>query len=112
VGGSRLQDQLLAPLLPLGVEGGLELLQATRPQGAVGRPVRLVERPAGGGDGPPHVGRRRVGDAAEHLLGRRVDVLERLAGIGIDELAVDEHPRLRADLRCVGHSAPPSVPGG
>src|SRR5207248_3919683 len=39
----------------------------------------------------------RVGDAADDLLGRRVDVLERGAGVGLDELAVDEHAVLGVD---------------
>ncbi len=90
-----LQDQLLAQLLLLGLEAVLQLLEAVLAERVVGRPVGLVERPAGGDDGLVHVGRRAVGDLAEDLLGRRVDVVERCARCRLDELAVDQHPRFR-----------------
>ena len=41
-----LGDQLLAVLLPLGLERRLQLLEAALAQGAIGRPVGLVEGPA------------------------------------------------------------------
>ena len=44
---------------------------------------------AGGGDGAVDVGLVGGGDLGEHLLGGRVDRLERLPG-AVDELAVDE----------------------
>ena len=61
-GAADLEDQLLAQLLALGLERVLQLLEAALAEGAVRRPVGLVEGPPGGGDGPLHVGRRRVGD--------------------------------------------------
>jgi hypothetical protein len=39
-----------------------------------------------------HVGTRAVGGLTEDFLGGGVDVVERLAGLALDELAVDEHP--------------------
>ena len=74
-----LGHQLGAEQLLLADDGVLELAQAPLAEGPVGRPPRLVEGPAGGGDGPVHVGGRGVGRLAEHLLGRRVDVVEAAA---------------------------------
>ena len=74
-----LGDDLLAQLLALGLERLLQLLEAALAQGTVGRPVRLVEGRAGGGDGAAHVLGRRVGHLPQHLFGGRVDVLEALA---------------------------------
>ncbi len=50
-----------------------------------------------------HVGLGRVGDLAEHLFGGRIDVGEgpRLA---VDELAVDQHPRLEPNFGRRRHS--------
>ena len=56
-------------------------------------------------DGPLHVLGRGVGHLAEHLLGRRIDVLEPLARGGLDELAADEHAHLTGTA-LVGHAAP------
>ena len=60
-------------------------------------------------DRPLHVVGRGVGDLAEDLLGGRVDVVERLARIGLDQLAVDEHPLLGVDLHCLTHGRLPLV---
>ena len=67
----------------------LQLADAAHPQLDVGRPVRVVERAAGRLDRPAHVVDARIGGDAEHLLGGRVDGLERARAAG-DELAVDE----------------------
>ncbi len=105
---SHLEDELLSQLLAFGLERVLQLGEAARTELAVGRPARLVESPARGVDGPAHLGARSVGDLAQDLLGRRVDVVERPARIGADELAVDQHPGLV--LGCCGHCAlPPRV---
>ena len=52
----------------------------------VGRPRRLVERAAGRGDRPLHVGDDAVGDRADDRLGRGVDVVVGRAARGLDEL--------------------------
>ena len=57
----------------------LELLEAAPAEGPVGGPVGVVERPPGRPDGPLHVVDRGVGHLAEHFLGGRIDVPERLA---------------------------------
>ena len=100
-----LGDELLAVLLALGLERLLQLLEAALAQGAVGRPVGLVEGPPGRGDRPLHVLGGGVGHLAEHLLRRRVDVLEPLARSCLDELAVDEHAHL-AGRALGGHAVP------
>src|SRR5207248_8422888 len=66
-----------------------------------------------GGDGLPHLGLAPVGDLGEDLLGGRVDVVERGAGGGLDELAVDEHPVLGVDRGRgrVAHASFPSAGG-
>ena len=98
-GEPDLGDDLLAQLLALGVERILELLEAALAQRAVGRPVGLVEGRAGGGRWP-----RRMSSAdasatwTQHLFGRRVDVVERLARGGLDEVAPDEHADLTVYL--------------
>ena len=79
----------------------VQLAEALLAEGAVGRPVGLVERSARRGDGALHVVDTRVGDLAEHLFGGRVDVVEALARRGLHELAVDEH----ADLALHGAGA-------
>ena len=99
-----LEDQLLAERLLLGFQRRLQLLEAALAERAVGRPVGLVEGAARGVDRAVHVRLRRVRDLPQHLLGGRVDVGER-AGLAVDELAVDQHPRLETDLGCVSHVA-------
>ena len=101
-GRADLEDQLLAQLLLLGLDRVVQLQQAALAQLLVGRPVGLVEGAPGGVDGPVHVLLRRVGDLAERLLGRRVDVGEG-AGLPVDELAVDHHLGLEPDLYSVSH---------
>ena len=101
-GRADLEDELLAQLIDLGLDRVVQLQQAALAQLLVGRPVGLVEGAAGGVDGPVHVLLRRVGDFAERLLGRRVDVGEG-AGLAVDELAVDHHLRLEPDLYSVSH---------
>ena len=96
-----LGDQLLTHLFLLALDRLVELQQALLAERVVRRPVGLVERAAGRGDGALHVFRRRVGHLPEHLFGRRVDVVERLARRCLDELAVDEH----ADLALYGGRA-------
>src|SRR5262249_53115260 len=68
----------------------------------VRRPVRLVERAPGGRDRPAHVLVAAVGHLAENLFGGRVDVVELLARLRIDEGTVDEHPPLRLEGACFG----------
>ena len=92
--------ELLAHLL----QRRLQLLEAARAQVAVGRPVRRVERAARGSDGTRHIVDGRVRGDAEHLFGRRIDVVERRAVGGVDELAVDQHPGLTLGCRHVNPS--------
>src|SRR6202044_3582470 len=68
----------------------------------VGGPVGLVESAAGGGDSPGPVLRRHVGAFPEGLLGGRGGFGEG-AGLAVDQLAVDHHLRLEADLYSVSH---------
>ena len=96
------EDEFLAQLLFLRFDRVVQLQQAALTQLVVGRPVGLVEGPAGGVDGPVHVLLRRVGDLPERLLGGRVDVGEG-AGLAVDQLAVDHHLRLEADLYSLSH---------
>ena len=91
-GAADLEDELLAQRLPLALERPLQLGQAFLAPVAVGGPVRLVEGSPRGVDGPVHLVDGRVGHLADHLLGRRVDVVERPARVGLDELAVHQHP--------------------
>ena len=99
------EDQLLAQLLLLGLQRLVELLEAALAEGVVGRPVGLVEGTAGRVDRPLHLGGRRVGHRTDHLFGGRVDVVEGLARVGLDQLPVNEHPLLRIDLHCLGHGS-------
>lgn len=109
--GAGLGDELGAHLLAFGLQGLLQLFEAAPAEGVVGRPVGLVERPPGRGDGLRHVLVPGVGDAAEHFLGRGVDVVEELAGRRFDELAVDEHAAFRCERTDAGldHLCYPSV---
>src|SRR5258705_8725386 len=70
----------------------------------IGRPVGLVEGAAGRVDRPIHIGRRSVADLAEHVLVGRIDVGEG-PRLPVDELAVDQHPRLERRIRRVSHGA-------
>ena len=89
---ANLEDQFLAQLFLLALEGILELEQAPLPERTIGRPTRLVEGPPRRVDGTVDIRGRSVGDFADHSLRR---------GIGVDEgsrrtlnqRAVDEHPR-------------------
>src|SRR5262249_52732028 len=80
------------------VEGVLELLETPLAERDVGRPVGVVERAAGGLDRPVHLLGAAVGDIARDLLRGRVDVLVRRPRRRVDELAVDQHPRLGCQL--------------
>jgi ParB family chromosome partitioning protein len=102
-----LEDELLAERFALGFQRLLELLEAALAQRPIGRPFGFVEGPACGVDGAMHVGLRRVCDLSQDLLGGRVDVAEP-AGLAVDELAVDQHPRLELDFGCAhpGSSSP------
>ena len=93
-GGADFGHELGPQELLLADDGVLELAQAALTEGAVGRPRRLVERPAGRDDGPVHVGSRGVGGLAQHLLGGRVDVVEGAAGGRFEQFAVDHHSEL------------------
>ena len=88
-----LADQLLAQELLLALERLLELEQAPLTERVIGRPGGLVERPARRIDRAVDVGGRRVGCLTDDGFGRGIDVCER-SGLTVDELAVDEHPRL------------------
>ena len=68
----------------------VELLEAADPEVDVVGPVAGVERAAGGGDGGLGVGDGAVGSVAEHLSRRGVQRGER--PLGVDQIAVDEHP--------------------
>ena len=59
-----LGDDLRPQLFLVLVERVLQLLQARLAERPVGRPRGLVERPAGRGDRPVHVGGDAVGDRA------------------------------------------------
>ena len=97
IGAPDLGDELGAQRLLLALDGRLQLLQAPLAECAVRRPVGLVERAAGRGDGALHVVDAGVGHLTEHLLGGGVDVVEALAGSGFGQLAVDEHAHFAVD---------------
>ena len=101
-GTPDLGDELGPEGLLLGLERGLQLREALLAEVPARGPVGAVERAAGGVDRPLHLGGGRVRDCPEHLLRGGVDVLERRPGIGIDQLPVDEHPRLASN----GHWSP------
>ena len=61
---AHFRHQLLAELLALILEGLGELFEALLAQRLIGRPVRIVEGPAGRGDGLLHVPLGRVGACA------------------------------------------------
>jgi hypothetical protein len=90
------------------LERVLELLEALLAKGAVGGPVGLVERPAGGADGAVDVLGGRIGDGADALLGGRVDVLVRAAPARVDEFPVDQHAGFAVHVR---HRALPASRG-
>ena len=48
----------------------------------------------GGGDGALHVGRRRVGNGTDDRFGCGVDVVVGPGALRLDQLPVDQHPRL------------------
>ena len=96
--GAHLGHELGPQRLLLLVERVLELLEAPLPERGVRRPVGLVERPARRFDRPVHVVGAGVGDLARDLLGGRVDVAVRRARRRLDELPVDQHPRLGCQL--------------
>ena len=98
---AHLGYQLGSQLLLLALERCLELAERCGAQRGVVGPTTAVSRSSGGGDGPLHVGARAVGHRAEHLIGGRVDVVERGAALGVDELAVDQQPGL---VLVVGHA--------
>jgi hypothetical protein len=98
-GGPHLGHQLGPQQLLLLFQGRLQLEHAALAQLLVGRPGRLVEGPAGRRDGLVHVLVAGVGHLAEYVLGRRVDVVEHLARLGLDQLAVDQHPELAVQSR-------------
>ncbi len=101
-----LEDELFTELLALGLEGLLELFEAALAEGPVGGPVGLVEGPPRSRNGPLHVSHGPVGNVADDLLGRRVDVVEPLPRRRLDELAVDEHVGFRIECRAAVHGAP------
>ena len=86
-----LGNQLAANVFTLGLQRRLQLSQACGPGLAVAGPVGVVERVACRGDGAFHVRAGAVGGAADDFLGGGVDVVELASGLGVDELAVDEH---------------------
>ena len=87
-------DEFGPQFLLLALDRGLELQEALLAERVVGRPVGLVEGASRGRDGALHVLDAGVGDLAQHLFGRGVDVVEPLPGRRLDELAVDEHADL------------------
>ena len=77
-GGERdrradLGDGDRAQFLDLRIQRITKLAQAMHPQRDVTRPVAVVERRTGRGDGTVHVGGVGVGRGPDRLLGRRVD---------------------------------------
>src|SRR5688500_19301297 len=56
-GATDLEDQLLPQLLPLGLQGLLQLEEAALPERPVGRPAGRVEGTTGGVDRPAQIGR-------------------------------------------------------
>ena len=90
-GTADLGHQFGAQLLALGLQGALQLSQRGGPELAVAGPLGVIEGVPGRGDGALHVGAGGIGGAAEDLLRGRVDVVELASGLGLDELAVDQH---------------------
>ena len=80
----------------------MELLETAPAQGPVGGPVGVVEGPPCRPDGALHVVDRGVGHLAEQFLGGRIDVPERPAAARLDQLSVNQHPRLWLHPRCIG----------
>ena len=76
------------------LEGGLQLVEALLAEGVVADHEVVSKARRAAAIGGLHVGRRAVGDDAEHLLGGRVDVVEGLAALAVDELPVDQQPPL------------------
>ena len=99
---AHLEDELLAQLLALLLERLLQLGRGTRL-----RSSRLVDQSVSSKARRAASMARcisaleRVGHLADDLLGGRVDVVERLARVGLHELAVDQHPSLRGSAAAV-----------
>ncbi len=106
-----LTDDLRAEFLLVLLERVLQLLQARFAQRPVRRPVGFVEGPAGRADRAIGIGGGAVGDDADRLLGRRVDVVVRRAAARLDEFPVDQHPSLAVHLRhCALLDLGPTLP--
>ena len=87
-------DELGAELFALTLDRRLQLFEAASSERTVGRPIGLVEGTARGRDRGAHVFDRRVGDLAQYLFGRGIDVDEALARLGLSQLTADEQPDL------------------
>jgi hypothetical protein len=99
--GAGLGDEFGPQSFAFGFEGLLQLPQEMLAECVIGRPAGFAERRPGGGYGPRHVLVTAIGDASEHLLGSRVEVVELHTGRRLGEPAVNEHAafrRERADL--------------
>jgi len=70
------------------------------------RPYSRFEGAARGGDGEIDLGGVAHQHGSDHSAVCRVDCLELLPGLRIDELTVDQHPRLRAQRRGVSAEIP------
>ena len=103
---AHLGDQLRPQELPLLFESGLQLADAALAERLVRRPGRLVEGPPGGGDGLVHVVVAGIGHRPQDLFGGGIDVVEGLAGLGVDELSVDQHAVLALCRAGHGHLSP------
>ena len=106
-GRAHLVHQDRPQVLDVVLQRLVQLVQAARAELGVARPVRGVERAPRRSDRPLDVTDARVGRGAQHLFGRRRDVLVRLAVLRRDELAVDQQPFLMPQTLGCGHSCAP-----
>jgi hypothetical protein len=94
-GAPDLGDELATQILAFAFECGLQLAQSRFPCLMVAAPVGVVECGASRADCALHIASSAVGGAAEDLFGRGVHVVELTSGLGLDELAVDQHAVFR-----------------
>ena len=87
-----LRDGELADLFESGVDRLAQLTQAAGAEGMIARPLRVVERATGRGDGGRGLLLRGVGGVTDHLAGGGVEDRIGTPG-GVAQLAFDEKSR-------------------